>query len=96
MDVSLMWDELFPLSIACHAEPWQTVAFWLSVRELTYLDAASNQIGDVLLTAALKPMKDEVPILFHLQKQVDDLVNKWTDKSVKNENNVIIKSSAFI
>lgn len=36
---------------------------------LTNLDAASHQIGDVLLTAALKPMKDEVPILFHLDRE---------------------------
>lgn len=35
----------------------------------TYLDAASNQVGDVLLTAALKPVEDEVSILFHLDTE---------------------------
>lgn len=46
-----------------------TEHFYLPGSALTYLDAASHQIGHVLLTAALKPMKDEVPILFHLDRE---------------------------
>lgn len=33
---------------------------------VTYLDAAGHRVGHVLLTAAFKPMKDEVSVLFHL------------------------------
>lgn len=36
-----------------------------------YLDVVSNQTGDVLLTAALKPMKDEVTILLHLNTDTE-------------------------
>lgn len=31
-----------------------------------YLDAAGHCVGDVLLAAAFKAMKDEVSVLFHL------------------------------
>lgn len=34
-----------------------------------YLNVVSNQAGDVLLTAALQPMKDEVPVLLHLNQE---------------------------
>lgn len=33
---------------------------------VTYLDAAGHCVGDVLLTAAFKSVKDEVSVLFHL------------------------------
>lgn len=39
--------------------------------KLWYLDVVSNQTGDVLLTAALKPMKDEVTILLHLNTDTE-------------------------
>lgn len=32
----------------------------------TYLDAASNQVSDILLTASLQPVENQVAILFHL------------------------------
>lgn len=35
-----------------------------------YLDAASHQVGHVLLTAALQPVEDEASVLFHLDTQV--------------------------
>ena len=39
---------------------------------LTYLDAASHHFGQVLLTAALQTVKDEVSILFHLDRERTD------------------------
>lgn len=38
----------------------------------SYLDAASHQAGDVLLTAALQPVKDEGSVLFHLDGEETD------------------------
>lgn len=38
----------------------------------SYLDAASHKAGDVLLTAALQPVKDEGSILFHLDGEETD------------------------
>lgn len=40
--------------------------FGLLGAAVAYLDAAGHGVGDVLLTAAFKAMKDEVPVLVHL------------------------------
>lgn len=50
-----------------------------------YLDAVSHQVGHVLLTAALQPVKDQASILFHLDGQVG-----WEIKK-KREDVIIIK-----
>lgn len=50
---------------------------------LTYLDAASHQVSDGLLTAALEPMKDEVSILFHLHGRQELIV-------INRLNNVVL------
>lgn len=36
---------------------------------MIYLDAASNQVGDGVLTAALQPVKDEGAVLLHLHRR---------------------------
>lgn len=35
-------------------------------RQWKYLDATSDQIGNILQAAALQPMKDEAAVLLHL------------------------------
>lgn len=44
-----------------------TLVCWLlRLKLLVHLYAAGHQVGDGFLTAALEPVKDEVPVLFHL------------------------------
>lgn len=41
----------------------------------SYLDAVSHQVSDILLAAAFQAMKEEVPVLLHLNiKQETDCI----------------------
>ena len=46
----------------------------------SHLNAASNLIGYVLLTAALHSMEDEVPVLLHLAVRKHRHTDPWTNQ----------------